>query len=166
MNNRYFMSRTPTDWAVWLPKGFFLNWSDKDSRERNMADPTIWLPLGLFPPVERERLVNNYYNYYGDMFENITDSTISSKSIVQNSFNKVEMKYGEETKQALDEVSRFIGESMDPAAIALFNSFLQELNKPQYEKSALKGILNGIVKVLPSISNMPSAVAKITTLFK
>jgi hypothetical protein len=165
MSNGYFMSRTPTDWAVWLPKGFFLNWSDKESRERNMADPTIWLPLGLFPPVERERLVNNYYNYYGDMFENITDSTISSKSIVQNSFNKVVMKYGEETKNALDEVSKFIGESKDPAAIALFNNFCQELNKPQCEKSTLKGIWDGIVKVLPSIANKSSAVTKITTLF-
>jgi hypothetical protein len=53
--------RITTDWTVWLPKAFFMKWSDPKSWERNMSDPTIWLPLGVFPPEERERIVNNYY---------------------------------------------------------------------------------------------------------
>jgi hypothetical protein len=52
-----------------------------------------------------------------------------------------------------------------PAAIALFNNFNQELNKQQHDKSTLKGIWDGIVKVLPSIATISEAVAKITTLF-
>jgi hypothetical protein len=66
------MSRTPTDWAVWLPKAFFLDWSNRTNWEHNFSDPTIWLPLGLFPSELREGIVNNYYirisKTQGDVF--------------------------------------------------------------------------------------------------
>jgi len=66
------MSRTPTDWAVWLPKAFFLDWSNRTNWEHNLSDPTIWLPLGLFPSELREGIVNNYYirisKTQGDVF--------------------------------------------------------------------------------------------------
>ena len=54
------MSRTPTDWTVWLPKAFFLDWSDRTKWEHQLSDPTIWLPMGIFPEQVRERIVYNY----------------------------------------------------------------------------------------------------------
>ena len=102
----------------------------------------------------------------GDSFQNIeSGTTIINKSLVQGSFNKVEREYGEETKKALEQVSQFIEKSNNPAAVALFNSFNQELSKPEREKSTLKGIWDGIEKVLPSIATIAGAVSKITALF-
>jgi hypothetical protein len=174
------MSRTPTDWAVWLPKAFFLNWSDKTSRERNMSDPTIWLPLGLFPPIERERLVNNYYGNYvsgnyieegrvmGDKFDKVIDSTIINKSLVENAFNKVKAEHGDDVSNALAQVADFIQKSKEPtvpAAAALLDGFNQELTKTTPDKSRLKSIWDGIEKVLPSISTTAGVVDKIVPLF-
>ena len=77
----------------------------------------------------------------GDSFHNIgPGATIINKSFLQNSFNKVEREYGGDVKQALDDISQFIEKSDNPAAGALFNTFNQELSKPQHEKSTLKGI--------------------------
>ena len=102
----------------------------------------------------------------GDSFQNIgADATIINKAIVQNAFNKVESQYGNETKKALEQVSQFIEKSQNPAAVALFNSFNQELSKPQHEKSTLKGIWEGIEKVLPTITTIAGTVAKIAPLF-
>ena len=102
----------------------------------------------------------------GDSFQNIgAGTTIINKSLVENSFNKVEREYGEDTKKALEQISQFIEKSNNPAAGALFNSFNQELSKPQHEKSTLKGIWDGIEKVLPSIATIAGTVAKITSLF-
>jgi hypothetical protein len=101
----------------------------------------------------------------GDSFQNITNATIINKAIVQNAFNKVQEEYGEETKKALEQVSQFIENSDNPAAAALFNSFNQELSKPQHEKSTLKGIWDGIEKLLPTITTIAGTVAKIVPLF-
>lgn len=63
-DNYLSRTRTATDWAVWMPKAFFMKWSNPEDWQKNTSDPTIWLPLGFFPPEEREKMVNNYYGNY------------------------------------------------------------------------------------------------------
>lgn len=79
--------------------------------------------------------------------------------MVENSFNKVKNNYGDDVSKALVKIAESIEESGDPAAGALFDNFNQELNKPQPEKSKLKKIWEGIVKILPSVASIAGAIA-------
>ncbi len=56
---------SPTDWRIWLPRAFYLNWSDPPTWQKTMADPTIWLPMAYYPQDERERILA-IYNIAGD----------------------------------------------------------------------------------------------------
>jgi hypothetical protein len=48
---------SPTDWRIWLPRAFYLNWSDPKTSQKSMADPTIWLPMAYYPQDEIERVM-------------------------------------------------------------------------------------------------------------
>ena len=65
------ISRTPTDWAIWLPKAFFLDWSNRTNWEHNLSDPTIWLPLGLFPSELREGIVKKHDMKETQLFDDV-----------------------------------------------------------------------------------------------
>ena len=43
---------SPTDWRIWLPRAFYLNWSDPQIAQKSMMDPTIWFPVALNPNKE------------------------------------------------------------------------------------------------------------------
>src|ERR1041384_4995795 len=43
---------SPTDWRIWLPRAFYLNWSDPQVMQKSMTDPTIWFPVALSPNKE------------------------------------------------------------------------------------------------------------------
>ena len=58
-------NKSLTDWRIWLPRAFYLNWSDPPTWQRTMADPTIWLPMIYYPQEERERILN-IINIAGD----------------------------------------------------------------------------------------------------
>ena len=78
--------------------------------------------------------------------------------MIQHTLNR---KYNEETRNALDQVSQFIIHSNNPAAIALFNRFEQELIKHQPNKTILKGLWDGIEKVIPSATSFSDPVTQI-----
>jgi hypothetical protein len=46
---------SPIDWRIWLPKAFWLNWSDPQTWQKLMLDPTIWLSVAFYSQEERER---------------------------------------------------------------------------------------------------------------
>lgn len=100
-----------------------------------------------------------------DSFSNISNSNIINRSILQNSYNKVKEKHGEETVKALEEITKFIDKSGSPVATAGFNEFNKELTQPQPDKSKLKKIWEEIEKVLPTISTIATSVTKILPLF-
>jgi hypothetical protein len=85
--------------------------------------------------------------------------------LVQSSYNKVEREYGEEVKNALDQISQFIEKSGNTQVDALFYYLMEELNKPQPDKSRLKSFFSGIQSALPSIVSISAAVAKVVSLF-
>jgi hypothetical protein len=58
----------PTDWRVWLPRAFYLNWSDPKTLQKSIFDLTIWLPMAFYPQEERERILQ-IYNIAGDYVE-------------------------------------------------------------------------------------------------
>jgi hypothetical protein len=101
----------------------------------------------------------------GDNFENITNSTIINKSLVQNALNKVKNENDEETEDALMKVANEIVKSKDPTAGVLFDRFTEELNKPQPDKERLKSYWRGIENALPTIRSISEVESKIIPLF-
>lgn len=87
-------------------------------------------------------------------------------SIGGNVISNVGERYGQDKAQAIKEVAEYIEKSKSPAASALFESFNQELNKPQPDKSRLKSFWEGVENVLPSIATISESVAKIVSLFE
>lgn len=118
------MSRPPTDWAVWLPKAFFLDWSDRKKWERHLSDPTIWLPLGIFPQEIREGIVNYYFRTQGDT---ISVGTVQGEGITIG--KDIESKV---YSKALDDISHTINERLKDNKISqeqanLIKNSLEEL---------------------------------------
>jgi tetratricopeptide (TPR) repeat protein len=100
------------------------------------------------------------------VFENIQNSTIINKSVVENSFNKIRAEQGEEVASALKEIAEFIERSGNREAGELFDRFNEELNKPEPKKSVLKSVWAGIEKAIPVATALAEPVAKLAMLFK
>lgn len=101
----------------------------------------------------------------GDKFENIHHATIVNRSVVQNAFNKVKAEHDEETAAALKTVADEIERSKNIDAAENFNSFNEELQKPEPKKSVLRALWTGVTVALPSILQMTDVVTKISKLF-
>ena len=101
----------------------------------------------------------------GDVFKNIQNATIINKSVVENSFNKIKEGYGEDVAKALLQIAEFIEGSGNKEAGELFDSFNEELNKPESKKPVLKSIWAGIEKALPAITALSEAIVKLAPIF-
>lgn len=102
---------------------------------------------------------NIYNTYTGDVFQNIQNSNIVSRSSIENAFNKLNPS-DQETRDALVKVAEFINRSEDPAAGALFNNFADELTKPSPDKTRLSKFWTAIEKLLPTINTVAGILSK------
>jgi hypothetical protein len=115
--------------------------------------------------------IDNYFEYVMEMNmegEKITAGTgaiIVNRSRVQNAFNKVTHDYDESTANALRKIEEEINNSGNKDAAENFNSFNEELEKPQSRKSVLKSLWQGTVAALPKLLEFADDVAKISVLF-
>jgi hypothetical protein len=101
----------------------------------------------------------------GDRFENIHDTTIVNRSLVEKSFNKIKDDFDEETADALKKVADAIEKSNNKEAAENFDSFNEELQKPEPKKAVLSALWSGVITALPTITQMTDVVTKITKLF-
>ncbi|WP_340114869.1 hypothetical protein [Maribellus mangrovi] len=111
----------------------------------------------------RTQIINNIT--MGDKFENISNSTIINKSVVDNAFNKVKSVADEETANAIKMIAEKVNESGNVAAVSLFNNFSEEIEKEKPEKSKLEQYWNGLISVLPSITSLVGVAEKVIGLF-
>jgi hypothetical protein len=109
----------------------------------------------------------------GDKFENIRDATIINDSpdatiinhsLVEKSFNKIKSDFDEETASALKKVAAEIEKSGNKEAAGNFDTFNEELQKPEPKKSVLRSLWGGITGALPSILQMTDVIIKISKL--
>ena len=101
----------------------------------------------------------------GNIFSNITNSTIINESDVKESFNKIAREQDDATAKAFLLVAEEIEKSKNTEAGALFHTFNTELQKNNSSKTVLKTLWEGIVRQLPHINTMVGVVEKITGLF-
>jgi len=97
----------------------------------------------------------------GDKFENIHSSTITNRSILIDSFNKIKSEFDEETANALIKISEIITASKNQEAVELFDTFNEELKKKEPKKTVLRTIWNGIKNLVPVLSSMADIGEKI-----
>jgi hypothetical protein len=101
----------------------------------------------------------------GDQYKNITGSTIINRSVLTDSLNKVRIERGEDVAKALELVADVVSKSGNKRAGELFDSFNEELKKPEPKKSVLRSLWDGLVSALPTISTMAGVAQKIASLF-
>jgi hypothetical protein len=121
---------------------------------------------------------NNYYSVriynqeikakeitMGDRYENIHNSTIINRSVLDNSFNKVKKDFDDNIAESLLKIGSIIEGSGNKEAGELFNSFNYEISKKEPSKVTLKSLWNGLVGMLPSIETSVNLVEQISKLF-
>jgi hypothetical protein len=101
----------------------------------------------------------------GDKFEQISNSTIVNRSLVENAFNQTSEQLGEETAKALIDIATFVDKSQDVAAGSLLNNFMGELESQEPNKGKLQQYWNGLLAILPNITELAEAFAKVGALF-
>lgn len=110
------------------------------------------LPL---PPVQ------NYGNMHmGDVFSNISNSSVVSRSKVENAFNRLNESGNEEAAKLIMDVADCVSQSANPAAGAVYAQLADEAVKPKPDKSVIKSCWDGLVAILPSISTMSPHIMK------
>jgi ATP-dependent Clp protease ATP-binding subunit ClpB len=103
--------------------------------------------------------------YMGDRYENIHGSTLIVRSAVKDSCNKLTQQLDESYAKALLELAKVIANSKEPAAVAVFDEFSNELGKENKDHSKLTRYWNSIVNLVPDVAKIGEAAAKITSLF-
>ncbi len=129
--------------------------------------------LRNYVDIERLEAYRDYYHLtinigeliMGDVFKNITGSTIVSRSIVEKSFNKVRNDFDQDTAMALLRVAEEIIKSGNREVAELFVGFNEELQKPEPKKSVLRSLWDGMIAVLPSLAQLADVGLKISKLF-
>jgi pyridoxal/pyridoxine/pyridoxamine kinase len=101
----------------------------------------------------------------GDKFENISGSTIVNRSLLSNAMNTVTSQYGEDVKNALNEISEHIEGTGDSVSAELFDGFNKELGNKESKKSVLKALWDGLVTNLPDAAKVTTAIATISKIF-
>jgi hypothetical protein len=86
------------------------------------------------------------------------------KSMVEGSFNQVKGKHGGDIDRFLEEVGKKVIESKNPQAAKLYEKFNSELIETPPTGSILKGIWDGLLKVLPAVGEIVGAAEAILKL--
>jgi hypothetical protein len=135
--------------------------------------------------IERRAKIINFYQYQGVTMTNqninagrdinapiasslrMDDNIVVNNSIVENALNKVRSEYNEGVNiaDALKAVEEEINKSGNTEAAENFESFNEELSKPEPKKSILKTLWQGTLAALPSLSQFTSIISNVEKLF-
>jgi len=149
--------------------------SDFDEHRNHFSNPTEFTLHGIQSHVDLPR-VSAYGQYYnltintgaivmGDVFQNISGSTIVTKSKVENSFNRIKQEHSEDVAVALIRLAEVVSDSGNTDAGELLDAFNDELAKEEPKQSLLRSYWDGLTTALPTISTMADVVQKLNGLF-
>jgi hypothetical protein len=86
----------------------------------------------------------------GDIYKNISNSTIKSK-----------VEGDPQISEALKRLTEIVANSDDPAAKSTYDEFKKELQQPQPNKSRLEKFWSALQKILPAVSQIANNIAPI-----
>jgi hypothetical protein len=133
-----------------------------------------WETLRAYNKLEAGSYIETYIGTYIKEQTNVagdninvhgSGNTVVNRSTVNNAFNRVKAAHSEDIAKALLDVEAAINKSGNNDAAENFESFSDELAKPEPKKSLLKTLWQGTLAALPTLTELPDVVAKISTLF-
>ena len=101
----------------------------------------------------------------GDVFSNISNSTIVNRSRVETAFNKYESISEHEVAEFIRQVSEIVAGSGSQEAGELLDQFNEEVGKDEPRVSLLKRSWNSLVELLPEVAKVAGASAALAKLF-
>jgi len=111
-----------------------------------------------------DTVLSSFVNYgsvhMGDKFSDISNSSIVSRSKVENAFNALKDSGNEEAANLINEISKVVAASNNHAAGIVFSKMTEEAVKPAPDKGMVKSCWDGLVAILPSVASMSSSVLK------
>jgi hypothetical protein len=147
---------------------------DFDETRTHFGDSVAFPLSALMSGKPDRRTLSNYATSFNItlretlvMGDNIVGNTgpVNNRSVLTNVSQSVQAALGQGVADALRTVTQHVEKADDPAATAMLNGFVTELNKPERSKPTLRKLWDGLVKVLPDIAKLGVAVEKITHLF-
>lgn len=122
---------------------------EKASREYYENDATI-IPT----------LVNYGSVHMGDVFSNISNSSIVSHSHIEHAFNALRESGNEDAANLIAQIGQLVANSNNHAAGAVFSQIAEQAAKPVPNKSILKSCWDGLTAILPSVASLTASVLK------
>jgi hypothetical protein len=133
-----------------------LNWIEKNKKEERDAE--------IHQAVQKMKEKPYVKNYYGDVFENIKNSTIVNSSTVFGSIDNIQKTRGSDISNILLEITNIIHQNENQEAADLFEAFTLELEKEGPKKPILKSLWEGIEKALPVVGGIIKTAAAFKSL--
>ena len=120
--------------------------------------------------VDTETSTDTIVNYgriiMGGNFENISNSTVINESHLSNALNTVQSQYGSDVKNALTEISTHIKRYNEVNSGNLLDGFNKELCDTTPNQAVLTTLWDALVRTLPDVSKVSTAIATVTKIFQ
>ncbi|WP_174189617.1 hypothetical protein [Nocardia barduliensis] len=101
----------------------------------------------------------------GDRFDNISNSTIVNRSHVEASFQRISDSGDTDAAEAMRRLAAMVEESGDEGAVQTFDSFAEELARPEPRQGLLRVLWEGLVAAIPAVKESVGVADSITKLF-
>jgi hypothetical protein len=114
---------------------------------------------------ESTRATTHHHSYFGevhmgDIYQDISNSTIVSRSKVEGAFNRLQDGGQGESARLLVEIGKRVSDAGNPAAGGVYNQMADEISKPMHDTSIIKSCWDGLVAILPPLASLSAEVIK------
>ena len=111
---------------------------------------------------QNQPAIHNYGTIHmGDIFSNISNSNVTSKSKVENAFNALQSSGSEDAANLIVAIGDLVAKSNDVAAGAVYAKLTDEVAKPVPDKGIIKSCWDGLVAILPSVASLGDTASKV-----
>jgi hypothetical protein len=102
----------------------------------------------------------------GDRFQDIRNSTIINRSVLDRSVASVTQTDGSDAAELLEQVASLVEGYGDADAVETFESFCEELQRPNRRKAVLRSLWAGLVAGVPTLSAAVDVATKVAALLR
>lgn len=102
----------------------------------------------------------------GDTFYNVTNSTIVNRSLVNGAVNRLERDGSEDSAEAMKRLAEIVEQAGNSDATDYFNTFAEEVDKPEPRKSILQSMWQNLTLALPTLTQTAELAGSIESLIQ
>jgi hypothetical protein len=88
----------------------------------------------------------------GDVYRDISGSTIVNRATVQGAFNTLADAGNPDGATAMKKLAELVERSQDPQAVELYEAFAGEIQQPVPRKTVLRSIWSSLKTILPILA--------------